>query len=140
VKDKIFLILLLMQDKPMFYGAPSSGFRNAQLLRENMTPAEKILWQYLRKSQLNGFKFGRQHPLKNFIADFYCHAAKLIIEVDGKIHTSRFAREYDDGRTFELEEFGIKVIRFNNDEIEKNIETVLEKIKSFLPSINTSDF
>ncbi len=97
-----------MPDKSMFYGASPAIFEYAKLLRQNLTPAESILWNRLNKNQLNGFKFRRQHPVKNFIADFYCHAAKLVIEIDGKIHTTEFAKEYDEGRTEELKDFDIK--------------------------------
>jgi very-short-patch-repair endonuclease len=121
-----------MSDKPMFYGASPANFENARLLRENLTHAENILWQRLNKNQLNGFKFRRQHPMKNFIADFYCHTAKLVIEVDGEIHLTEFAKEYDEGRTYELAEFGIKVVRFTNLEIETDIDNVIEKIKCHL--------
>lgn len=69
----------------MFYGAPPYIFEKARKLRETMTPAEQILWKYLKKRQLKGCKFRRQHPLSEFIADFYCHSLKLVIEVDGGI-------------------------------------------------------
>lgn len=116
----------------MFYGASPDIFEKASLLREIMTPAENFLWQRLKRNQFNGFKFRRQHPVKNFIADFYCHTAKLVIEVDGEIHHSDINKEHDEGRTYEIEKFGIKVIRFKNEEIKTNIEKVIETIKSFL--------
>lgn len=75
-----------MKDRKMFYGAQRNIFRKAFMLRHNETVAEKILWQKLNKNQL-GVRFKRQHPIENFIADFYCHAARLVIEVDGSSHT-----------------------------------------------------
>lgn len=95
----------------MFYGATPEMFSKAEMLRKNMTTSEKTLWEVL-KYGLDGFKFRRQHPIDIFIADFYCHKAKLFIEIDGDIHDIREIHEYDEGRTDELENYGIKVIRF----------------------------
>jgi very-short-patch-repair endonuclease len=67
-------------------GAKNKDFVNAKVLRKTMTDAEILLWKALRNRRLNGFKFRRQHPIKGFIADFYCHEARLVIEVDGEIH------------------------------------------------------
>jgi very-short-patch-repair endonuclease len=113
----------------MFYGAKRTIFQNACELRKEMTPAEKLLWSRLNKSQL-GVRFKAQHPMDIFVADFYCHKHKLVIEVDGRIHKSQ--REYDENRTAELERFGLTVIRFTNDEVFKNIERVIEEIKKIL--------
>ncbi len=119
-----------MADTSMFYGASPLLFARAKVLRLNMTEAEERLWYYLRKNQLKGYKFRRQHPIKYFIADFYCHQARLVIEVDGEIHNTQ--KEYDAGRTYELEELGIIVIRFTNAEVFNNIEKVIEKISGYL--------
>jgi very-short-patch-repair endonuclease len=110
----------------MYYGANQITFEKAKELRKNMTETEKILWQYLRKDKINGLRFRRQHPIDIFIADFYCHKAKLVIEIDGYIHNHQ--KEYDIGRTEELKKYGLKVIRFTNEEVLKNIEKVVEKI------------
>ncbi len=96
----------------MFYGASPDLFSKAKQLRENMTLQEEILWERLRKNQF-GFRFRPQHPIDIFIADFYCHPLKLVIEVDGNIH--QFKSDYDNGRTEELRCKGITVIRFSND-------------------------
>jgi very-short-patch-repair endonuclease len=93
-----------------------------------MTKAEAILWEHLRNSKLKGLKFRRQHPLDIFIADFYCHQKKLIIELDGGIHNIQEQKEYDEGRTFELEEKGFKILRFKNEEVINDIGSVLERI------------
>jgi very-short-patch-repair endonuclease len=93
-----------------------------------MTEAVGILWKYLRNSKLNGLKFRRQHPVDIFIADFYCHQKKLIIELDGSIHDIFEQKEYDEGRTFELEEKGFRILRFKNEEILNDLENVLERI------------
>jgi very-short-patch-repair endonuclease len=110
----------------MFYNAYPEIFRKAEVLRKNMTDAEKVLWERLRKKQL-GLRFKAQHPIERFIADFYCHKAKLVIEIDGKIHNVQ--KEYDLGREAELEKYGLKIIRFTNDEVLNNIDWVIEKIK-----------
>jgi len=112
------------------WGAKPDIFKKAKELRKSMTEAEIILWKHLKNNKLNGLKFRRQHPLDIFIADFYCHQKKLIIELDGGIHDSLEQKEHDEGRTFELEEKGFKIIRFKNDEVLNNIEDVLSRIQS----------
>ena len=113
-------------ERTMFYNASPDIFRNAEDLRNNMTEAEEILWERLRKKQL-GVRFKAQHPIERFIADFYCHQSKLVIEVDGEIH--KYQKEYDDGREAEIEKYEIKILRFTNSEVINDIETVIEKIK-----------
>ena len=113
----------------MFYKAKPHIFDKAKILRLNMTDAEKLLWEKLRNKQISGLHFRAQHPIDIFIADFYCHKIKLIIEVDGGIHNTEEQRLHDIGRTAEMEEYGIKVIRFTNDEIFKNIDNVIIKIE-----------
>jgi very-short-patch-repair endonuclease len=103
-------------------------FRNAKELRKSMTEAEEMLWEQIRNNKLKGLKFRRQHPLDIFIADFYCHQRKLIIELDGGIHDTPEQMEYEEGRTAELEEKGFKILRFKNDEVLNDIKSVLEKI------------
>ena len=76
-----------------------------------------------------GLRFKAQHPIDIFIADFYCHALKLVIEIDGEIHHSNDQKEYDINREAELERFGIKVIRFTNMEVEQDIEKVRREIE-----------
>jgi len=115
--------------KPMFYGAKVNIFENARLLRENMTFAEKKLWTRLNNHQL-GVRFKPQHPIDIFIADFYCHKHKLVIEIDGKYHDDN--KDYDIGRTVELERFDLKVIRFSNEQVINDIDSVVEEIKKSL--------
>jgi len=117
---------------PIYFGAKPDTLRKASELRKNMTKAEELLWEKLSKKQLQGYKFRRQHPISQFIADFYCHVCKLVIEVDGGYHYNSEQRDYDKGRSEELECFGIKVIRFSNNEIENNIDEVLEQIILYL--------
>jgi len=100
--------------------------QRARELRKEATLAEKILWNHLRNRQLGGYKFRRQSPMGRVIADFYCAETKLIIEIDGDIHD--FQIEADKQRTQEIENHGYRVIRFRNEEVEKNIRLVLNSI------------
>jgi very-short-patch-repair endonuclease len=98
-------------------------------LRHLLTPAEAKVWKAVRNSRL-GFKIRRQHPIFRFIADFYCAQSKLVIEIDGDIHTEPDRKEYDAERTRWLEGLGYRVIRFQNNEIHENINGVLKTILS----------
>ncbi len=113
----------------MFYGASPEIFKRAGELRKNMTEAESKLWSLLRKKQVGGKRFRRQHPVKTFIVDFYCHECKLVVEVDGSIHKLEGQKEYDNGRTYELEQLGLKVVRFTNNQVLQQPEKVIELIK-----------
>ena len=123
------------REREMYFGAKPDLFRLAEDMRKNPTCAENILWKQLKKFRLEGFTFRRQHPIDIFIADFYCHKIKLVIEVDGEVHLNNQTQEYDDGRTGELERFGIRVIRFTNDQVLKNQEFVMDQIKSSINEI-----
>jgi len=112
----------------MHFGATKIIFQHAQKLRKKMTDAEKIIWEKLCNKQL-GVKIRRQHPIWKFIADYYCHEIKLVIEIDGGIHLLEETKEYDISREVTLNEFGIEIIRFSNDQVVKEIESVIEKIK-----------
>jgi very-short-patch-repair endonuclease len=98
-------------------------------LRKISTPEEIILWEKLRNNNLN-FKFKRQHSIGNFIADFYCSAKKIVIELDGNQHLEN--KEYDKERTEYFESLGLKVVRFWNAEVNKNLDRVIENIKNSL--------
>ena len=115
----------------MHFEAGPGTFKKARELRDNETNTEKLLWEQISNNKL-GVKFRRQHPLKWFIADFYCHAAKLIIELDGGVHLDKLQKDYDEGRETELKNLGLKVIRFTNDEINNSIDQVIETIKQNL--------
>ena len=114
------------------YSARPSIFKKAQMLRNNMTEPEKLLWKYLKENQLKGYKFRRQHPIDIFVVDFYCHKAKLVIEIDGESHTRSEIMNYDEGRTIELQNLGLKVIRFSNDQVNNDIYQVLKEIENHL--------
>lgn len=121
----------------MWKGAPSSSFLKAQSLRNNEKQAEKILWEKLKNNQLKGNKFRRQHPISLFIADFYCHQLKLIIEVDGEYHNTLEQIKKDDERTQVLQDNGMKIIRFTNCEIENNVDKVITEIGLIIEEITT---
>lgn len=116
----------------MFHGAAPITFENAKKLRRQMTKSEKVLWNCLRKRQLNDYRFKSQHPIGDYIVDFYCHAAKLVIEVDGEIHLRKEQMEYDYIRTQELNELGLKVLRFTNTQVINKLENVIDEIKTIL--------
>ena len=117
-------------NKNMFYGASPILFDYAKKLRMNLTSAEEFLWQHLSNKQILNQKFRLQHPVLFFIADFYCHKIKLIIEVDGGYHNKTLQFQYDKNRDEELEALGLKVIRFTNNEVLFNIEQTIERIKN----------
>jgi very-short-patch-repair endonuclease len=102
-------------------------------LRQTQTKAEEILWFELRNNKL-GAKFKRQNSIGGYITDFYCQKYKLIVELDGEVHNTTEAKEYDEVRDKFFTSLGYKVLRFPNSEVEdKNkIEEVLEKIKASL--------
>lgn len=115
----------------MFYDANPLLFDRAKYLRNHLTDAEMKLWGYLRTNPM-GYKFRRQHPIGIYIADFYCHALKLVIEADGSIHNQEEVQQTDIERQELLEATGLKVIRFTNYDILKNIEYVIEQINIML--------
>ena len=113
-------------------GATPTLFKNAGGLRKAKTEAEEKLWQSLRNRNINNCKFRRQHPIGQFIADFYCHEVKLIVEVDGGYHNAAEQKEYDAARTQAINEFSVRVIRFTNEEILSSLPEVLRKIAKAL--------
>ena len=100
--------------------------KTAKKLRKNTTPQEKHLWyDFLRSYPV---RFQRQKTIKSFIADFYCHKAKLIVEIDGSQHFSEQGMAYDNERTNILKEFNLEVIRFSNHDVNTNFEDVCMEI------------
>ena len=122
-----------MGDKrSMFFGATPGIFSNARELRNRETAAEKLLWERLKNNKLNGFRFKRQHPILTYVADFYCHKAKLVIEIDGSYHKRKRQKNYDKYRTQIMNELGLTVIRFSNFELQENPDLVIEQISAHL--------
>ena len=115
----------------MKYGKKSSSklISNAKTLRKGQTRAESILWNELRNRRLEGLKFRRQHPVNDFILDFYCPQASIGIEVDGSIHDISEQKEYDIERHNSLNNLGIHLIRFTNNDIYDGLERVIEIIR-----------
>jgi len=102
----------------------------ARALRQQPTRAEENLWAQLRGSRFHGAKFRRQVPFDRYVVDFYCHAAKLAVELDGRQH--EWFAEYDAGRTEVLERVGIRVIRFTNEEVCGDLDCVLTRLRAEL--------
>ncbi|MGC9956560.1 endonuclease domain-containing protein [Roseiarcus sp.] len=102
----------------------------ARTLRKHPTRAEDILWQRLRGSHFHGAKFRRQVPFNRFVVDFYCHAAKLVVEIDGVQH--EWFADYDEGRTEILERLGVRMLRFTNAEVCDDLDAVLARIREEL--------
>ncbi len=114
----------------MFHNASPSAFEKARFLRTHLTETEDLLWQALRNRKCNGLKFRRQHPFEEYILDFFCLEKKLVVEIDGEYHLLKDQREYDENRTAFLEESGLKVIRFTNEEVKSELSKILEEIKN----------
>jgi 5-methyltetrahydrofolate--homocysteine methyltransferase len=105
----------------------------ARKLRQEETEAEAMLWDALRGKRLNGLKFRRQHPYEKTILDFFCVDHQLVVELDGSIHNLPDQFESDEERTKFLNDHGLKVIRFRNEEILKNLPAVLQRIVEETP-------
>jgi len=102
--------------------------RNARALRANQTDAERLLWAELRDHRLGGAGFRRQAPIDGYIADFVCHAAKLVIELDGGQHFSDVGERADAARSAVIERHGFLVLRFANHDVMTNRDGVLQTI------------
>ena len=97
-------------------------------LRKNMTDAERLLWSRVRRKQIQGVQFYRQKPLGNYIVDFYCPAANLVVEVDGGQHFTEEGKAKDKRRDDDLASLGLKMLRFSNSDVLKEIDAVLQVI------------
>lgn len=126
-------------DDGMWKGVPVGSFQKAKELQNNETDAEKILWEKLRNNQFKGLKFRRQHPINLYIVNFYCHKLKLIIELDDHYHTLRKQVSKDIERTEALFLMGLEVIRFKNDEVLNDIDSVSARITNWIEKIENSN-
>ena len=114
-------------DAPRRYPiTPAPQKANARRLQKDSTFPERLLWSRLREGRLAGLKFRRQHPIGDFIVDFYCHEHRLAIEFDGESHADR--GESDRTRQEEIERLGVRMVRYGNDDVLQDIDTVLEQI------------
>ena len=129
----------------MFYGATPQLFEYAKQLREAVTHAELVLWESLRMNKLNGFRFKAQYPISSFVADFLTVRRRSVTRLNwlsnsmrgrpcGGVHDPAEQQEYDASRTYVLEELGVRVIRFKNEEVFDQLDKVLAEIARFLPS------
>lgn len=121
----------------MHYGASPKLFDLAGELRAKMTTAELILWNIIKVNEWH-LKFRRQHPISNYIADFYCHQIKLVIELDGGYHENKEVKIYDAAREKEIKKLGINIIRFKNDEVLNHLENVLNKLNSVVADLKNT--
>ena len=104
----------------------------ARQLRSHMTKGEIILWQQLKNRKMMGYDFDRQKPIDQFIVDFYCKSLALAIEIDGSVHDSDLAQQYDRERQARLEALDIQFLRFSDKDIKQNINGVCLKIATWI--------
>ena len=136
---KDLLLRFEFKIKSAYFSTMPSIIELCRDLRKKQTPAEQILWEHLRNRNFCGKKFLRQHPIcvlsvfktnLYYIPDFYCGEAKLVIEADGPVH--QFKKQYDRNRDEVLKSLGLKILRFENSEIENNLADVLNRVKEML--------
>ena len=123
-------------NRSMYKGAPASSFVKARILRQNMTIAEKALWECLKNKQFENLKFRRQHPLHIYIVDFYCHELGLIIEIDGEYHNEVSQIQKDLDRTELLKFQNLHLIRFTNDAVVNSLGKVLDELKQYVTKLS----
>lgn len=112
---------------------PVRTINKARELRRDQTETEARLWARLRDRRLRGAKFRRQHPVGNYILDFYCSEAGLAIELDGSGHKKPKQREHDNRRDSEIKKQGIRILRFWDNDVWRNLDGVLRTIWNELP-------
>ena len=120
----------------MFYKADPLIFEKARELRKRLTPSEQVFWLRL-KVGFPEYKFRRQHPVSVYVADYYCHKLKLVIEIDGPIHDSKDVKLNDVNRQKDLENLDLTMIRFTNDQVKNNIEDVFRIISSTIEKLSS---
>jgi imidazole glycerol-phosphate synthase subunit HisF len=120
----------------MFYKADPLIFDKARELRKRLTPSEQTFWLRLKEG-LPEYKFRRQHPISIYVADYYCHKLKLVIEIDGSIHNSPEAKINDEKRQSDLEDLGLTVVRFTNDQVKNDVEDVFRIIFTTIENLTS---
>ena len=118
----------------MFYESSPIIFANAKKLRNEPTSSEIIFWSLL-KEHFSDFRFKRQHPISQYIADFFCHKLRLVIEIDGSIHGTEEVQNNDKVREEFLQTLNLKIIRFTNNEVCRSREWVVKKLKELIDSL-----
>ena len=119
----------------IFYKAHHLIFKRAEELRNSPTETEDLLWNFLKQGQL-GVKFRRQHPASNYVLDFYAHSIKLAVEIDGSIHSLEEVKQNDLTRQKSLEENGILVLRFSNQQIKHELDKVISIISQKIKELS----
>jgi very-short-patch-repair endonuclease len=114
---------------PQYYEASVRTEIYSKVLRRNQTKAELVVWKLLRNRNIHNLKFRRQHPIGPFIADFYCHELRLVIEVDGGIHSDSEVRIADQRRERYLGGLGLKIVRISNEDVFRNPWMLEKKIR-----------
>jgi cyclase len=120
--------------KSMFYESSPISFANAKKLRNEPTSSEIIFWSLL-KQHFSNFRFKRQHPISQYIADFYCHKLKLVIEIDGSIHQTEEVKNNDKLRDDFLQTLDLKIMRFTNEEVCTDGDGIVEKLNRVIDSL-----
>ncbi|HVG07612.1 MAG TPA: endonuclease domain-containing protein [Thermoanaerobaculia bacterium] len=100
----------------------------AKELRQTQTPAEKAMWGLLREHRLEGLKFRRQYPIGIFIVDFCCCERRLVVELDGEVHDTSSQQAWDENRDIYLQQRGFKVLRFRNEAVFNDPDSILQRI------------
>ncbi len=106
--------------------------REAKRLRLTMTPETRRLWSQLRCCRLDGFKFRREHPIGPYFVDFFCHSAKVAVDVDGDVHSRPQNIQHDQRRVEYFASIGVALLRFTNEEVRFHLESVLKGIRASL--------
>ena len=117
---------------PQYYNSSPKTEKLAKSLRRKSTDAEKLVWKIIRGRNFKGLKFRRQHPIGSYIVDFYCHELKLVIELDGDVHSIGFINKQDKVRKKNIEKLGLKVLRFENELVLSNPDMVIEEISKYM--------
>lgn len=123
---------MAIHKRPGRWRTTQSGLIRARQLRHDQTAAENRLWAHLRGRALAGYKFRRQHPVGQFITDFCCVEARLIVEVDGGVHTSIEHAERDVLRDAALIDAGYRVVHYTNLQIAEHMEAILTELRQLL--------
>ncbi|NQV12224.1 DUF559 domain-containing protein [Candidatus Uhrbacteria bacterium] len=107
----------------------STNLCERRLLKVNQTYTEHLMWQRLRAKRFHGLRFRRQYGIGKYVVDFYCAGKRIVIEIDGEYHNvSRSIRRYDQDRQCRIEALGIVFLRFSNEDVCRNIDSVLRDI------------
>ena len=119
-------------DLPYFHGASDGTKKFAKKLRHNSTPAEDLFWKMASNRKTLTLKIRRQHPIGKYIADFYCHELKLVIEIDGSIHDLEHIKQKDLIRDQFMKDEGLHILRFSNEDVFSNPHLIEEALKTFI--------